>query len=362
MKSMNTSLLLLVGIVFFGSTSLFAQTHEDGVPYRMAKITDQLSEQLNDIPANIRRIAVYKMNYSALRFTVQEIDYIRSEIEASFRQFAGLTVLSPPELEPNDKMKIMGNDSTLQILNIQGRSLADVSPEFLTTITDKYGVQGLVELSIQRRTPEGLVISVRMMNPNSREIVWTKSFISNPFVVEEEFDKGQPIVLKFGAGNRQTESFFRADTSFANQDTSINANITDFNFSLTYRQPLNEDNSAYIGYTGGITLLNARDAEEFELTLLQLGITYYQGISQKNESINDYRVMFFVNANVQFPIDDTKGEIFSASPGLMLNLSRNLGISFYSNLILSGETLTLGNNNQITYNKVGYGLHAVVRF
>ena len=70
----------------------------------------------------------------------------------------GLLLLSPPELEPNDKLKIVGNDSTLQILNMQGRSLADVSPEMLEEIAYKYGVQGLVELSLQRRQPEGLVI------------------------------------------------------------------------------------------------------------------------------------------------------------------------------------------------------------
>lgn len=108
-------LILIVGRV----ENSQAQTHEEGVPYQMELITNQMVDQLNDIPANIRRVAVYKMNYNAMRFTMQEVEFIRGEIESSLRTYAGLTVLSPPELEPNDKMKIFGSDSTLQILNIQ---------------------------------------------------------------------------------------------------------------------------------------------------------------------------------------------------------------------------------------------------
>ena len=171
------SAVLLIG--FSGTT--FAQDHKSGVAYQMEQISDQMIDQINDVPANIRRVAVYKLNYNPMRFTVQEVEFIRGEIESAFREFAGLTVLSPPELEPNDKMKIFGNDSTLQILNIQGRSLADVSPELLTESASTYGVQGLLEVSMQKRNPDGLILSLRMISPRSREIVWTKSFISNPF-------------------------------------------------------------------------------------------------------------------------------------------------------------------------------------
>lgn len=352
-------LLLALGSV----GNIQAQTHEEGVPYQMELITNQMADQLNDIPANIRRVAVYKMNYNAMRFTVQEVEFIRGEIESSLSEYAGLTVLSPPELEPNDKMKIFGSDSTLQILNIQGRSLADVSPEFLSEISSKYGVNGLVEVGLQRRNPDGLILSIRMMNPNSREIVWTKSFIANPFEVVEEVDKGNTLVFSFGAGALQSESKFRADTSFANQDTSLSIPVINYGANLTYRQPLNKENSAYIGFTGGINILRTTRDEDFNLMLLQFGVTYYQALStEKNEDINDYRMAVYLNTSVRFPISATKGEMFTAKPGIMFNMSKNFGLSFYTSLILSGEELTLENNDRITYNKVGYGVHAVVRF
>ena len=120
---------------YYVSAQIF--NHEQGDPYMIEKIQEQLNPSLADFPATVRRIAIYKINYSALRFTNEEVEYIRAEIEYSMRNYAGLTVLSPPELEPNDKLKIIGNDSTLQILNMQGRSLADVSPEMLEEIAYK---------------------------------------------------------------------------------------------------------------------------------------------------------------------------------------------------------------------------------
>ncbi len=363
--------VVLLGLTCFflnSSDILYAQSFESGDPYLMDQIMEDMEQELNDVPANIRRVAVYKINYSSLRFTNEEIEYIRSEIEYAFRQYAGLIVLSPPELEPNDKMKIVGSDSTLQILNIRGRSLADVSPELLLEITEKYGVQGLIELSVQRRTPEGLVVALRMMNPQSREIVWTKSFVSNEKPVVEEFDKGKTHVIKFGVGSRTGNNIFTPDSlvardsSFVAGDSTLSDIIVDIGATYTYRQPLNKENSAYLGFTGGFHVLRPREADEFKMTLLEFGVTYYQAIGQKIEDIDAYRVAFYLNGNVQFPLGKEDGQMFSASPGLLLNLTENLGIAVYSNITLSGETITLENTQQVTFDKLSYGIQGIIRF
>lgn len=362
MKRVLYSVLLSCFISAIAIHNSSAQSHESGDPYLMDQIIRQMNSELNDIPVNIRRIAVYKINYSSFRFTTEEVEYIRGEVEYAFRQYAGLTILSPPELEPNDKMKIIGSDSTLKILNVRGRSLADVSPELLNDITSKYGVQGLVELSLQRRVPEGLVIAIRMMNPVSREVVWTKSFISNQKEAEIEVDKGKTLVVKFGAGARTGDTIFTPDTTGSGTDSSLKDIVVDLHATFTYRQPLNEENSSYIGFTAGIHNLRAREADEFSLTLLEFGVSYYQAITQLREDLNLYRVMLYLNGNVQTPLGKESGEMFSARPGIVLNLSENLGLSIYGSITLSGETLTLENNQQITYNKIGYGVQGVIRF
>ena len=355
----------LIMVLFLANLNgyIIAQDYQSGVPYQMEQIDIQMSEQMNDIPANIRRVAVYKLNYNSLRFTVQEIEYIRGEIEAAFRVYAGLTVLSPPELEPNDKMKIFGNDSTLQILNIQGRSLADISPELLTRISTKYGVQGLLEVSMKKRNPDGLILSLRLINPNSREIVWTKSYISNPFKVELEIDRGFMKVFTLGVSSMNAKSIKRADPRFAAKpDTSINKPIEVYSTSFTYRQSLNLDNSSYLGFTAGLNVLRCESNDNFDLSMFDLGATYYQAITDKNKDINDYKVMLFFNGNVSVPINNTKGKFFSFKPGIKLNMTKDLGLILYTNFLISGETLTLENNDKITFGKLGYGLHAVIRF
>ena len=398
MKKLFILLIVFILVALTNSYYVSAQifNHEQGDPYMIEKIQEQLNPNLADFPATVRRIAIYKINYSALRFTNEEVEYIRAEIEYSMRNYAGLTVLSPPELEPNDKLKIVGNDSTLQILNMQGRSLADVSPEMLEEIAYKYGVQGLVELSLQRREPEGLVISIRVMNPQSREVVWSNSFISNPPIVLPTLNQGTQKLVTFGISTKPSDSWYRnkyatsttsndttgagagADAgagagagtdstanAFSHQaDTLLRQALTDFSVTFTYRQPLDLENSSYIGFSAGYHIVRSRDREQtlFDISLFELGLIYYQAISEKVPDIDEYRIVFYSKLNTQFPLGNKEGEMFVLEPGLQFNLSKNIGLSVFGNLMLAGETIKLANKDRLTYKQTGFGFHAVIRF
>jgi hypothetical protein len=385
MKKLFYIVILLLGVLI-DSQHINAQmfTHQQGDPFMVEKIQEQLNPSLTDFPASVRRIAIYKINYSALRFTNEEVEYIRAEVEYSMRQYAGLTVISPPELEPNDKLKIVGNDSTLQILNMQGRSLADVSPEMLEEISYKYGVQGLIELSLQRREPEGLVIGIRVMNPQSREIVWSNSFISNPPVVLPTLNQGNQKLVTFGITTRSSDSWYRnqyATTTISNDTTSAGADstanafshqadtllrqaLTDFSITFTYRQPLDLENSSYIGFSAAYHIIRSqnRDLTLFDISLFDIGLIYYQALSEKVPDIDEYRVVFYSKLSTQFPLGNQKGEMFMLEPGLQFNLSKNIGLSVFGNLMLAGETIKLANKDRLTYKQTGFGFHAVIRF
>ena len=393
MKKLFYIVILLLGVLI-DSQHINAQmfTHQQGDPFMVEKIQEQLNPSLTDFPASVRRIAIYKINYSALRFTNEEVEYIRAEVEYSMRQYAGLTVISPPELEPNDKLKIVGNDSTLQILNMQGRSLADVSPEMLEEISYKYGVQGLIELSLQRREPEGLVIGIRVMNPQSREIVWSNSFISNPPVVLPTLNQGNQKLVTFGITTRSSDSWYRnqyATTTIGNDTTSTGAGagagagadstanafshqadtllrqaLTDFSITFTYRQPLDLENSSYIGFSAAYHIIRSqnRDLTLFDISLFDIGLIYYQALSEKVPDIDEYRVVFYSKLSTQFPLGNQKGEMFMLEPGLQFNLSKNIGLSVFGNLMLAGETIKLANKDRLTYKQTGFGFHAVIRF
>ena len=39
-------------------------------------------------------LAIYKLNYNLMRITVQEVEYIRGEIEAALKEYVGVAVIS----------------------------------------------------------------------------------------------------------------------------------------------------------------------------------------------------------------------------------------------------------------------------
>lgn len=356
--------LLVLGMVLI-SINVIAQDYESGVPYQMGQIYIQMSNRINDVPEDIQRLAVYKLNYNQMQFTAQEVDYIRHEIEAAFREYACLTVLSPPELEPTDKMKIIGNDSTLQILNVHGRSLANISSKLLTEVTTNYEVQGLLEVGIQKRTPDGLILSLSLINPRSMEIVWTKRFISNQLKIDKNTSTK---VITFGVGYSQLKQIIeqQRDDFSSPISTSSTEPFMSYSTYFTYRQPVNLNNNTYLGFTSGIKILRSINDNSYDLTMFDIAVNYYQAILDKNKYINDYRWVFFINGKMSFPyfdnIDNIKSQVYSFTPGFIVNISTNLGLILYTDIIISDEILTLQNNDKFITTGVEYGLQAVFRF
>ena len=93
-----------------------------------------------------------------------------------------------------------------------------------------------------------------------------------------------------------------------------------------------------------------------------MGLIYYQALAEKNTDIDEYRVVFYSKLNMQFPLGNKDGEIFMLEPGVQFNLSKNIGLSVFGNLMLAGETIKLPNKDRITYKQPGIGFHAVLRF
>lgn len=273
--------------------------------YMMSRISDQLIDELNDFPINIRRMAVYKINYNSDKFSNESIAFIKGEIETVFRENTSVSVISPPELDPTDKLKIVGTDSTLRLMNIKGRSLADMSPELLESVSDKYSLSGLAELTLQRHMTEGLVVQIRIMSPQSREIVWARSIAAYPIGIQEKDDTGKNVVLRFGTTIMSNEFFtnpFAPDIENPVETSSLN-----YNFNFGYRQSFNEDNSGYLGFYTGFNIIRSNASVEFEANFWELGISFDQAISSKNEEINDYRVMLGLDSSVWLAMGEKKG-------------------------------------------------------
>ena len=149
--------------------------------------------------------------------------------------------------------------------------------------------------------------------------------------------------------------FFNSDstsTTFSHQaDTLLRQALTDFSLTFSYRQPLDLENSSYIGFTAGYHIIRSRnrDITLFDISLFDLGLVYYQALSEKNPDIDEYRVVFYSKLNMQFPLGNKDGEMFMLEPGVQFNLSKNIGLSVFGNLMLAGESIKLPNKDRITY-------------
>lgn len=348
-----------------GAQVVFAQNSEinrRAETYMMRQITEQLVPELSDLPVNIRRMAIYKINYNANTFSNESIAYIKGEIENTFRENSPVSVISPPELDPTDKLKIIGSDSTLQVMNIKGRSLADMSPELLDGVANKYSVSGLAELTIQKRQTEGLVVIIRIISPQSREIVWSQSIAAFPVREKEKVDIGKRVVIHFGATALQNASFTTATAPDSN--IPVNTTTLNYNLALKYRQPLNEDNSGYLGIYTGANVLRSTESTEFETNFWEIGISFDQAITSKTEAINDYRLMLGADAAIWIAQGDKQGNLITFNPSLIFNLTENLGFEVNGLIFMTERSVqdTGFGANTYTFGQYGYGVKAYVQF
>lgn len=364
-KLFGTIMLVLLGIeVTFAQVN---QINTRAETYMMRQITDQLIKELNDFPVNVRRMAVYKINYDANRFDMQSIAYIKGEIEATFRANAPVSIISPPELDPTDKLKIVGSDSTLQVMNIRGRSLADMSPELLEGVANKYSVSGLMELTVQSHNTEGLVVLIRVMNPQSREIVWAKSIAAFPIEERKKDEDGRRTVITIGTTSMENESFITTvDSAGIDVDSLglVGTSSLNFSASFAYRQPLNEDFSSYLGIYVGLNIIKPTESSEFEASFWELGLTYDQALGPKSTEIDDYRLMVGADASVWFARGERQGNLITISPSIVFNLTENLGFEASGLIFVNERSIRTTDlpTNTYTYGQYGYGVKAYVRF
>ena len=97
--------------------------------------------------------------------------------------------------------------------------------------------------------------------------------------------------------------------AFSHQaDTLLRQPLTDFSVTFTYRQPLDLENSSYIGFSAGYHIVRSQDREQtlFDISLFELGLIYYQAISEKVPDIDEYRVVFYSKLNTQFPLGNKR--------------------------------------------------------
>ncbi len=318
----------------------------------------KLEDMTSDIPTDVRRVTIYRLNYNEDFLSEETIEYIVSRIEQTLKEYSALSIISPPELKPTNELKIFGRDSTIQISNTKGRSLAESSAELLLETTQKYAIHALIEVSVQKKAIEGFIINIRMKRPESLEVIWVKTVISKQIFPKEEIDKGKLTFLSVGVETVTGQSFNVDSVS-----TDAEQQILNFNASLTIRQPIDLSTSSYFGVKAGLNIYKGTQDSLYNVNLINLGVVFHYGLGEKNESINGNRLILTLDADVRFAINKYNGSIFTVSPGLQFNFTESISIGLHARNIISGNELRQKEVNQsITFNRLSYGLQCVFRF
>lgn len=349
--------IIIVNIItVFGWNSVYAQSNETKIQL-VEKVIKQLEGSFIDIPIGVKRVSIYRLNYDKKILKSEDLNFITAKIEHTFKEFGALTIISPRELEPNNELKIVGRDSSFQISNAKGRSIAESNTTLLIETAEKYAIHGLVELTIQKEYIEGYVFTLKMIRPESQEVIWLKTIASNPIKPKIKKDKGKLTLVSVGV-----ETLNGASYSVNGATTNAEQQVLSYNGSVTVRQPIDSENKGYLGIETGVSYLKGVDDNRYDATLIHLGTSFQHGLGEKKETINANRIAFMLDADVRFALNTYKGSIFTVSSGFNFNFTRSISLGIYARNIISGNKMKeSATNKSITFNRLSYGIQCIIR-
>lgn len=365
------ALLALVLVLAHLPTNLRAQVTEirlsdlplDENTFFMQYISEELANSLTEIPLSVRRIAIYRVSYDEKLFDRNDVSYIKDEVERVIKKNSPITILSPLEFEPNNAVKITITDSSLKMSNIQGRSFVDSSMDEIFTAADKYNIQGLMELSLQRKEIEGIILTIRLISARSQELLWSKAFRSNVVKIDTRIDSSRKASIKVGV-NSVYGQFVNGARLPAQGSTS--AQVYDVGFTYQYVEPLDEDYRSLFGFFAGGHLYRVGNSEfeTYQGSFVEAGLMFKRALSKKNNYVDGNRIELASYVSAMVPLSKKKGIMITVAPaGLHFNLTRTFGFYAEPRYILSGEMVYFNNNTEnLQYERFSYGIGTIIRF
>lgn len=245
-----TALILVVLLLAVGQSFSQNDTAAGSQYKELQQVVEKLKTEVENIPYSIQKVANQEISYDSSRITAKGFKLIEHEIERAFTEQGRVNMLQLEEFEQQNVLQITGTDSTLLLKNTSEKPNAKENSLRLLELSQKYGVDAFLKGYVQYRYDVGYVVSLELISPSTREVIWSKSVVSKDLEPEEETYKGKLTLLTVGATNIPTGTYLINQNAY-NSDIIL----LDYNVRLAFRQPVNNKNSAYIGVQGGITII-----------------------------------------------------------------------------------------------------------
>lgn len=354
---------LLILVFLCTDFSVAQQTDKTSQYSQLQNVLTKLKAELENVPFNIQTIATQKFSYDSVRIRDQGYKLIKHEIERVFREHGRIKVLTLQEFEAQKVLYISGTDSTLSLRNTSRSASEKENSIRLLELSQKYGIDAFMKGHIQYDYSLGYVVTLELISPTSREVLWSKSLVSKSLQPEEEPYKGKLTLIEAGASLIPTTGYQLQGAPYSGEIL-----LFDYGFRLALRQPINNENSGYIGLQAGYHYYSVMpkgseesDYQGFNSSVYEFGAKFYKTLAEKTEQENEYWLSLYLGPNLLIPANSPN--LFGLSQGVNVNMSDNLGVALDLQYLLT-STPSIENENEtknLQLNTIGYGIKILLR-
>ncbi|MFQ5708908.1 MAG: hypothetical protein ACE5HO_15735 [bacterium] len=170
MKRFRTLFFLLVGLLTsFGRIAAQPNVVEnkENILILLEEIFQQIPQDLAEIDANLKRIAVYRLEIDNKHIPISLSEHIKGRLVELLRSLERPAIVSLPKL---NTLKITSTDSTFSILN------ALPSPEEIWKVGRRLRVDAFLEGNLVYMPGKALYLDLQLVRTGTNEVLWAKSY------------------------------------------------------------------------------------------------------------------------------------------------------------------------------------------
>jgi len=294
--------VVFVGAIF-ALGSLLAQKSGtrkgDRIEVQLNYLLGKVPYNMQDVPLNTRRIALFDIRSDIPKVYLSLPD-LRNQLIQQLMN-SGLQVIMVPEFDDKVTLKIKSSDSIFKVDNRSSLSRLKSDPNKLISVCQAYNIQGLFNCNVYYDSLNGPKISMSIIHPSNRNILWVKQIdLSSDVIVDPH-----KFVIGAGMGLQKVNEI---RDRFNDTLSGSNLNIVPLTLTLSYMEVMNSNRSSEFGIQVNIRSIDQTPTKYKEqqlsnlgrITIPSAGITYQRSFARKKTILPNYWMYFQLGLNYMY--------------------------------------------------------------
>lgn len=353
-------LLFFLFIVFL---PLFSQNtglkRNPRVESQLNYLASKIPQSMMDIPMGYKRVAIFEMR-SDLPSTYLSVEDWRNKFIEKLMEL-GMQVIAVPEFDDKITLKIQTSDSSLYVDNRSAISRLKSNPKALQYVCEQYQVQALFSCHIFLDSVNGPRVSMRLLNPSSRAIIWLKNLdLSQDLILK-------PVVVTLSGGllSQRVDQIKEASTG---KVLAANRSVVPVLLNFGIAQYLDPDRSNLFGLNVGGRVVDKTPVNYSDTSLGRMGMSLmpHLGMIYQVNFKRKPRIMPYYWGFVQFGVN----YMYHREQGLVgfhqkigVQLTDNIAVDFRFEQFLNGySSLSANQFYTLQFDNVTFGFNVSLLF